>query len=123
MCIRIYSLYGALCSPFYSLFFFLLKLIDIQLIFWKTSVSVRYDTAVGFQEILTVALWGEVSMCDTPPTLIIPHVNLVQHFINATRITTDNMDMKSTSRFLDTDTCQLLLVWKVPTALLVVGYS
>jgi RecA-family ATPase len=28
-------------------------------------------------------------MCDTPPTLIILHVNLVQHFIRATRITTD----------------------------------
>jgi hypothetical protein len=36
--------------------FFLLKLIDILLVFWKTSVSVYYDTAVGFQEILTVAL-------------------------------------------------------------------
>jgi hypothetical protein len=25
--------------------------------------------------------WGEVSMCDTPPTFLIVHVDLVQHFI------------------------------------------
>jgi hypothetical protein len=26
-------------------------------------------------------LWGEVSMCDTPPTLIIVHFDMVQHFV------------------------------------------
>jgi hypothetical protein len=29
-------------------------------------------------------MWGEVSMCDTPPTLITVHVGLVQHFIEDT---------------------------------------
>jgi hypothetical protein len=34
---------------------------------------------------------GEVSMCDTPPTLIIVHVDLVQHFIEGTDVdTADN---------------------------------
>jgi hypothetical protein len=27
-------------------------------------------------------MWGEVSLCDTPPTLIL-HVNLIEHFITA----------------------------------------
>jgi hypothetical protein len=35
---------------------------------------------------------GEVSMCDTPPTLITVHVDLVQHFIEET-ITTDNIEL------------------------------
>jgi hypothetical protein len=35
----------------------------------------------GFLELL-----GEVSMCDTPPTLIIVHVDLVQHFIEDTAL-------------------------------------
>jgi hypothetical protein len=38
-------------------------------------------------------MWGEVSMCDTPPTLMILHVDLVQHFIRATRITTDSWSL------------------------------
>jgi hypothetical protein len=33
-------------------------------------------------------VWGEVLMCDTPPTLIIVHVDLVQHFIEGTNIDT-----------------------------------
>jgi hypothetical protein len=33
---------------------------------------------------LSKHLWGEVSMCDSPPTLIIVHVGLVQHFIEGT---------------------------------------
>jgi hypothetical protein len=32
-------------------------------------------------------------LCDTAPTLIVLHVNLVQHFINATSITTDNWSL------------------------------
>jgi hypothetical protein len=40
---------------------------------------------------ILIVMWGEVSMCDTPPTLIIVQVDLVQHFIKATRITTDNL--------------------------------
>jgi hypothetical protein len=37
-------------------------------------------------------MWGEVSMCDTPPTLIIVHFDLVQHFIEDTilQLTTGN---------------------------------
>jgi hypothetical protein len=31
-----------------------------------------------------LCLWGEVSMCATLPTLIIVHVDLVQHFIEGT---------------------------------------
>jgi hypothetical protein len=30
------------------------------------------------------ALWGEVPMCYTPPTLITVHFDLVQHFIEGT---------------------------------------
>jgi hypothetical protein len=29
-------------------------------------------------------MWGELSMCDTPPTLITVHFDLVQHFIEDT---------------------------------------
>jgi hypothetical protein len=29
-------------------------------------------------------LWGEVSMCDTPPILGVVHVDLVQYFIEGT---------------------------------------
>jgi hypothetical protein len=38
-------------------------------------------------------VWGEVSMCNTPPTLIIVHVDLVQHFIEDTvlQLTTGNV--------------------------------
>jgi hypothetical protein len=111
-------------------------------------VTCHSISAITFRSLI---LWGEVSLCDTPPTLIILQVNLLQYVVNATRITTDNwslvtdnwfwhaigysiyyiesgtieidvvthgtMDMKSTSRFLDTDTCRLLLMWKVPTIL------
>jgi hypothetical protein len=34
-------------------------------------------------------MWGEVSMCDTSPTLIILQADLVHHFIYGTNITTD----------------------------------
>jgi hypothetical protein len=39
-----------------------------------------------------LTLWGEISMCDTPPTLIIVHFDLVQHFIEGTvlQLTTGN---------------------------------
>jgi hypothetical protein len=40
-------------------------------------------------------MWGEVSMCDTPPTLIILQVDLVHYFNYTTRITTDNWYRKS----------------------------
>jgi hypothetical protein len=48
---------------------------------------------------LALPLWGEVSLCDTLPTLIILHVNLVQLFINATRITNDNWSQVTGSWF------------------------
>jgi hypothetical protein len=35
-------------------------------------------------------MWGEVSLCDTPPTLIILQADLVHYFIDNTNITTDN---------------------------------
>jgi hypothetical protein len=39
-----------------------------------------------------LVVWGRVSMCDTPPTLIIVHFDLVQHFIEDTvlQLTTGN---------------------------------
>jgi hypothetical protein len=115
--------------------------------------------SVGRTVVLVVEvtnLWGAVSICNIPPTIIILQVNLAHCFITAQDITGQwitlviylvtcldksktkshydpsgtcdhfsfslrfsycyvTMDMKSTTCFLDTDTCRLSFTWEVLT--------
>jgi hypothetical protein len=129
---------------FVGMFFFLVT----HTVFKKRFVHGKGLVCPPFAE-CCMWVWGEVSFCDAPPTLIILHVWSKALLYCCTSITTDNwlqatgncyclvkaynwsqyyyiesetieidvvMDVKSTSRFLDTDTCRLLLMWKVPTS-------
>jgi hypothetical protein len=50
----------------------------------KAGIVWSSEMAIVRLHVEVTNLWGEVSMCDTPPTLITVHVGLVQHFIAGT---------------------------------------
>jgi hypothetical protein len=48
------------------------------------AVALRPAARTEVRTVVPKDMWEEVSMCDTPPTLIIVHVDLVQHFVEDT---------------------------------------